>query len=229
MTGLSPSRASSAVSPSGLPSRRRWGALAREVATDRTDRLVFAVTALVVGAGYSLLLPFAYTQRISLANWRYLDARYVLFSLAFALGLGWLVTLQVHAVRRIGRTTAGQRPAGRTGRLGAIAAVISMLPSLLCCSPILPTLIGLIGLSATTRLTTTVQLQHFFATRENLLLASALGLLVLSGLWSLSKLSRATCLTGECCTPAVNPPASAQRQAGRRAAGERPAAVESER
>jgi hypothetical protein len=195
VTVLSPRRAAAAASasPSG--------------------RLVFALTALLVGLGYSLLLPFASTQRISFANWDYLDARYVLFSVAFALGLGWLVTLQVHAVRRIASTAAGNQPAGRTGPLGALAAVISVLPSLLCCSPILPTLIGLIGLSATTRLTTTVQLQHFFATKDNLLLAGALGLLLLSGLWSMRKLSRAVCLNDECCIPTpVHPSPGRQAQ-----------------
>jgi hypothetical protein len=176
-------------------------AVVREVTANRVNRLVFAVTALLVGLGYSLLLPFGYTQRISVANWDYLDARYVLFSVAFSLGLGWLVTLQVHAVRRISRATAGRRPAGRTGPLGVLAALISVLPSLLCCSPILPTLVGLVGLSATARLSTTGQLQYFFATNENLMLAGALGLLVLSGLWSMRKLSRAACLTGECCAP----------------------------
>jgi hypothetical protein len=202
VTVLSPRRATAAASSSPSPNNREWRAVAREVAADRAGRLVFAVTTLLVGLGYSLLLPFASTQRISFANWDYLDARYVLFSVAFALGLGWLVTLQVHAARRIASNAAGDQPAGRTGPLGAFAAVISVLPSLLCCSPILPTLIGLIGLSATTRLTTTVQLQHFFATKENLLLAGALGLLLLSGLWSMRKLSRATCLTDECCIPA---------------------------
>jgi hypothetical protein len=101
----------------------------------------------------------------------------VLFSVAFAVGLAWLVTLQVHAVRRVA-SAAGGRPAGRTGPFGALAAVLSVLPSLLCCSPILPTVIGVLGLSATARLTTTVQLQHFFATKENLVLAGALVLLL---------------------------------------------------
>jgi hypothetical protein len=227
VTGLSSSRPTAAVPSSGLTHAQRWRALAREVAADRPSRLLFALTALLVAVGYSLLLPFAYTQRISLANWDYLDARYVLFSIAFALGLAWLVTLQVHAVRRISRISAGKRPAGRTGPLGALAAVISVLPSLLCCSPILPTLIGLVGLSATTRLTTTVQLQHFFATKENLLLAGALGLLVLSGLWSMRKLWRAACLTDECCTPTVDPAAGPQMQTGLPPAGEPPAAIES--
>jgi hypothetical protein len=221
-------RASAAAPSAASPARRRWRAVAGEVAADRIDRWVFAVTALLVGVGYSLLLPFAYTQRIAFANWHYLDARYVLFSVAFALGLGWLMTLQVHAVRRIYRTAAGERAAGRSGPIGMLAALISVLPSLLCCSPILPTLVGVIGLSGTTRLSTTVHLQYFFATQENLLLAGALGLLVLSGLWSMRKLSRAACLTDECCTPTLNPPAGRQRQPSLPTAGGPPAATGSE-
>jgi hypothetical protein len=178
---------------------RAWATVAREVASDRTDRVVFVTTAALVGVAYSLLLPFAYTQRISFANWRYLDARYLAFSVAFALGIGALSTLQVHAVRRVTRAAARQRAAGSTGPLGVFAAGVSVLPSLLCCSPILPTLIGLLGLSATTRLDTTVQLQHFFATKENLLLGGALALLLCSGLWSMRKLARAACLDDEGC------------------------------
>jgi hypothetical protein len=196
------SRAAVATS-SGSP-RSSWSDVVRSLASDRVDRVVFAITAVLVGFGYSLLLPFAYTQRITFANWSYLDARYVAFSVAFAVGLGWLITLQVHAVRHVSRVAAGERAAaGRTGPLGALAAVVSVLPSLLCCSPILPTLIGLIGLSATTRLSTTVQLQHFFATKENLVLFGALGLLLASGLWSMRKLARAACLAGECRTAPV--------------------------
>ncbi|MDA8067020.1 MAG: hypothetical protein M0T77_00175, partial [Actinomycetota bacterium] len=80
------------------------------------------------------------------------------------------------------------------------------------CSPILPTLVGLIGLSATTRLTTTGHLQYFFATQENLLMAGALALLVLSGLWSTRKLARATCLQQQCCTPSPSPGSNATGQ-----------------
>ena len=179
-----------------------WRTLARDVAADRVARTVFAVAALLIAVGYSLLLPFAYTQRIELANWNYLNARYVVFSVAFAVGLAWLVALQVYAVRRAAAAAGGSaQPAGRTGPLAGLAAVASVLPSLLCCSPILPTLVGLLGLSATARLTTTGTLQHFFATDETLILAGALALLVLSGAWSMRKVSRAACLADSCCRP----------------------------
>ncbi len=229
MRALVSGRASAAAPSAASPARRSWPAVAREVAADRIDRGVFALTALLVGVGYSLLLPFAYTQRLTFANWHYLDARYVLFSVAFALGLGWLVTLQVHAVRRLARTTAGSRGVGRTGPVGMLAAVISVLPSLLCCSPILPTLVGVIGLTGTTRLSTTVHLQYFFATQENLLLAGALGLLVLSGLWSMRKLSRAACLTDGCCTPTIKSPTGRQHHTSLPTADGPPAATGRER
>jgi len=109
-------------------------------------------------------------------------------------------------VRGLVRAAADARAVRRTGPVGVLAAFVSVLPSLLCCSPILPTLIGVIGLSATARLSTTVELQHFFATEENLLLFGALGLLLLSALWSMRKLARASCLEG--CTRS---PADVQR------------------
>jgi hypothetical protein len=206
---------SASPSPSALhpPSRapdasrsRAWAGVVREVASDRIDRAVFVTTGVLVAFGYSLLLPFAFTQRISFANWRYLDARYIMFTVAFALGIAWLLTLQIHAVRRIARAAAGERGVGRTGPLGFLAAVVSVLPSLLCCSPILPTVVGLVGLSATTRLTTTVSLQHFFATKENLLLGGALALLLASALWSMRKLANAACLIDGCCpAPTTDP------------------------
>ena len=191
----------SAASTSG------WRSVIREAAADRVARAVFVATALLVGLGYSLVLPFGYTQRLSFANWNYLNLSYVAFSAAFALGMAWLVTLQVHAVRRVAASAvAGAQMAGRTGPVAVLAATLSVLPSLLCCSPILPTLVGLAGLSATTRLTTTGHLQYFFATRENLLMGGALALLVLSGVWSTRKLARAACLSDRCCTsfPAPN-------------------------
>jgi len=113
MTSFSWARAaSSAVAVSSGSRSRAWGDLVRAIARDRTDRAVFAVSVVVVGFGYSLLLPYAFTQRLSLANWSYLDARYVAFTVAFALGLGWLMTLQVHAVRRLTRAAAGERVRG---------------------------------------------------------------------------------------------------------------------
>lgn len=218
--GLGSSRSSPTAfcPPRAAPPARSWGAVVCEVAADRIDRVVFALTAALVGLGYSVLLPFAYTQRVSTANWRYLDARYVAFTVAFALAMAWLVTLQVHAVRRLARAAAGDS-AARGGPFGVLAAIVSLLPSLLCCSPIMPTLVGVLGLSATTRLSTTVSLQHFFATNENSIMLGALVLVAGAGLWSVRKLARAACLAGECCViPAADGdiPGGMQTATGRR-------------
>jgi len=180
----------------GEPGRRALRSVARDIVRDPVDRTVFALSALAVALLYTILLPYAYTQRLSFVNWQYLSVRYLAFSLAFGLGLGWLIALQSRAVRLLVRERAA---AGmQSGPLGLLAAIVSVLPSLLCCSPILPTLVGFVGLSASARLSTTVTLQHFFATEENPMLLGALGLLALSALWSMRKLARAECLVGAC-------------------------------
>jgi hypothetical protein len=114
----------------GIPLARARACVGGSVAGScrrRVARIVFVTTAVAVGIGYSLLLPFAFTQRISFANWGFLDARYVRFSIAFALGLAWVVALQVQGARRVASAAVG-RPAGRTGPFGALAAVVSVLP-----------------------------------------------------------------------------------------------------
>lgn len=189
----------------GSASARPWLAVTSQVAGERVDRVVFAVAAVVAGFGYSVLLPFDYTQQVSLANWRYVGPRYAAFTAAFALGLAWVVTLQVHAMRRIARNAS--RVAGRPrrgGPVGAAAAVVSLLPSLLCCSPVVPTLVGLIGLPAAAQLQATGTITYFFATRQDWLLGGALALLAASGLWSTRKLARAACLVGDGCELPAN-------------------------
>ncbi len=182
----------------GAAPARPWLAVTREVAGDRVDRIVFGAVAAVAGFGYSVLLPFDYTQRVSFANWQYFGSRYAAYTAGFALGLAWVVTVQVHAMRRIARNATAGRPR-RGGLAGALAAVVSLLPSLLCCSPVVPTLVGLIGLPAATQLQTTGTITYFFATRQDWLLGGALALLAASGLWSVRKLARAACLAGDGC------------------------------
>ncbi len=199
-------------------------AVTRQVAAERANWAVFAAVALLVGLAYSVLLPFDYTQRLSLANWAYMDGRYVFFALAFGLGLAWVVTLQVHALRRLGRQAG--RPPRAAGPLGALAGLVALLPSLLCCSPVVPTLVSLLGLSAATRLRTTGRVQYFFATQQDWLLVGALVLLVASGIWSTRRLARAVCgpegcgpsRSGDGPAPACDPPACGplERQGGRR-------------
>jgi len=179
---------------------RPWLAVTREVAGDRVNRVAFAGVAVVAGLGYSVLLPFDYTQRVSFANWQYFGPRYAAFTVAFALGLAWVVTLQVHAMRRIARNAGASAGGPRCGGLaGALAAVVGLLPSLLCCSPVVPTLVGLIGLPVATQLQTTGTITYFFATKQNWLLGGALALLATSGLWSVRKLARAACLAPDGC------------------------------
>lgn len=175
----------------------RWLAVVREVAGDRVDRTV-ATVAVAVGFAFSILLPFNFTQRVSLANWQYFDARYAAFTLAFAVGMAWLVTLQVRAMRVVARNASALAARRRGGPFGAVATIVSLVPSFLCCSPIVPTLVGVLGLSATARLRTTGKITYFFASNQNLLLLGALTLLVVSGLWSMHKLARARCLAEQC-------------------------------
>ncbi len=65
--------------------------LTGEIARDHVSQGSFALVAAAVALGYSILLPFAFTQRLSLHNWRYLDARYLAFSVAFGLSAAWLL------------------------------------------------------------------------------------------------------------------------------------------
>ena len=211
MSGAGAGRARKAEGGAVVP--RPWRAVTREVAGDRIDRAVFAAVAVAAGLGYSVLLPFDYTQRISLANWQYFGPRYAAFTAAFALGLAWVVTLQVHAMRRIARNAAISARPRRGGAAGVLAAAVSLLPSFLCCSPIVPTLVSLLGLPVATQLRTTGTITYFFATKQDWLLAGALAVLAASGAWSTRKLARAGCLAEECC-PAGETEARAARAAG---------------
>ncbi len=206
MIANTPARSATAGSVPARP----WPAVTREVAGDRVNRIVFAAVAAVAALGYSVLLPFDYTQRVSFANWQYFGPRYAAFTVEFALGLAWVVTLQVHAMRWIARTARRDTGRRRGGLAGALAAVVSLLPSLLCCSPVVPALVGLIGLPAATRLRTTGTITYFFATRQDWLLGGALAVLAASGVWSVRKLARASCLAAECCdVPAARGAAAA--------------------
>ena len=224
--------------PAGLAGQaagaRPWLTVIREVIGDRVSRVVFAVTAVGAGLGYSVLLPFDFTQRVSFANWRYFGPRYAGFTVVLALGLAWVVTLQVYAMRRIARGAPVGRPR-RSGPLGALAAVVSLLPSLLCCSPVVPTAVSLLGLPVATQLRTTGTITHFFATTQDWLLGGAVALVAASGAWSVRKLARARCLAAECCPApdvgadatlgAAGPPGAA----GDGEPGQRPSALTADR
>lgn len=165
----------------------------------RLNRAVF----LGVGAGfallYTLLLPYTYTQRLGFANWRYLNPRFLLFSLAFGLGIGWIFAIQAHATRRLLADRGAQVGSGLGGFLSMVGALVGLLPSLLCCSPLVPTVVALFGLSAAARVQTSGSIQRFFAGEENLLLGLGLAVVALASLWSLRKLAKAGCC--ESCGP----------------------------
>jgi hypothetical protein len=70
-TNTAPARSATVGSAPARP----WLAVIGEVAGDRVDRIVFAAIAAGAGFGYSVLLPFDYTQRVSFANWQYFGPR----------------------------------------------------------------------------------------------------------------------------------------------------------
>lgn len=147
--------------------------------------IVLLLTGAVVTFLYSLLLPFQYTQRLSPANWHYLNAELATFSAIFGLLMGVIVTLQVYAT--------GEVAERRRGRLSALAIIPGLLPTMLCCTPVVPTILALIGLSTAGIYGTSGLIQSFFAREETYFLLATLGLLGASILWSLHVLRAAPC------------------------------------
>ena len=163
----------------------------RSLVSDRVSQVSFAVVAGLVGIGYSVLLPFEFTQRIAWRNWEYLDARSLAFSVAFGLVTAWIVAVQIFSTRRI-LAVRGSTVAGAGTALG-------LLPSLLCCTPIVPTLLSLIGLSGASLVGTSSRTQVFFATNQYAILTLSLALVASSAFWTTRRLLRATCLTEDGC------------------------------
>jgi len=185
----------------------------------------FLVAAGVVACAYSLLLPFASTQRLAWSNWDYLTAPLVAWSVALGVAMGLVVSVQVRAVRRVVAARAA------AGAVGGLAFVASLLPSFLCCTPIVPSVLAFIGVSGVGLYTTTGTVQHFFAVHQTEFLASSLTLLVAMAWWGLRTVARASCLAEDGC--AVGPMAAGDQQAHDRGAsaagcrlpaGEEPAA-----
>lgn len=152
----------------------------------------FVLIAVAVALGYSVLLPFQFTQRFTFTNWRYLTPRLTLFSIALGLGMAGLITVQVYAIRRITRA--------RGTSVGGLAALASVAPSLLCCTPIIPTVLASLGLSTVTVYGTTGTLQRFFAVHETAFLTGSLILLLVTGWWSARRVARSACITDSCST-----------------------------
>lgn len=198
--------------------------VAGELVTDRLNQTVFVVVTAIVGLGYSLLLPFSFTQRFSWHSWNYLDARFIAFSAGFGLAMGWLVTAQIYALRH-----AVSR---RGAVVGSGGAVLGVLPSVLCCTPVIPSLLAFIGLSGVGLAHTSGRIQSFFANNQNLILGISLGLVILAAVWATRRIVHGVCLDGTCEPPpldarATTQPASccsesAERSEPREEAGIRP-------
>lgn len=153
----------------------------------------FVLVAAVVALGYSLLLPFDFTERFELANWHYLSTGLLAWSIALGTGMGLVASVQVYAMRRIARARA------TTGTAGGVAFVASLAPSFLCCTPIIPTVLAFVGVSGVGLYGTTGTLQHFFAVHQAQFLAASLALLAVTGWWGLRKIATATCLSDDGC------------------------------
>lgn len=178
--------------PSAERTAASWIALLRAVARDRVNQAVFLATGLVVVFLYSLLLPFDYTQRFSFANWQYLDARLMAWSIVLGVGMATVVVLQVHAMRRIAAART------RTGAVSGLAFVGSVLPSLLCCTPVIPTVLAFVGFSTVSVYGTTGTVQHFFATHQTEFFVGSLLLMALTAGWSAHRIGTATCREDGC-------------------------------
>ena len=156
-------------------------------------RLGFVLVAAGVGLLYTILLPFDYTQRFELANWGYLDAYLVAWSILLGLAMGLVVIVQVYAMRRVAATRAS------AGATGGLAFAVSLLTSCLCCTPVVPTFLAFVGVSGVGLYSATGVLQHFFAVHQTEFFASSLALLAATAWWGLRKVGRAACLSGEGC------------------------------
>lgn len=153
----------------------------------------FLLVAAAVALLYTILLPFASTQRLELSNWDYLNAGLVAWSIALGAGMGLVVVVQIYAIGRIAEARRG------AGAASGLAFVASVLPSFLCCTPLIPTLLAFVGISGVGLYDTTGTLQHFFAVHQSEFLGGSLALLATTGAWSLHKVSRATCLSAGGC------------------------------
>lgn len=172
------------------------------LAADPASRLLFAVLASGITLGYTILLPFASTQRLSLANWRFLTGRLLVYAIALGAGMALVLTMQVYALRRV---AALRRAAAGGGAMSGFAAVLSLLPTFLCCTPVIPTVLAGAGLSTVSVYSTTGSLQHFFAVHQTAFFAASLALLTATGWWSLHRLARSACLSDTGC-PTPPPP-----------------------
>lgn len=165
----------------------------REVLASPGRRLAVVVLAALIALGYTLLLPFDFTQRLELANWDFLTVSQAVWSVVLGAGMGLVLVVQGYAMRRVARAKAA------TGAAGGVAFVLSLLPSFLCCTPFIPTLLAFVGLSGVSLYSTTGAVQHVFAAYQGEFLAGSLLLLLGTAWWGLHKVATASCLGEEGC------------------------------
>jgi hypothetical protein len=124
-------------------------------------------------AFYLLTLPAAYTGGIiGLVSARYLNPELVFFSLALALLLSLVLTLNLYGVRAsLRREGAG---------LSATGVLASLVPSSLCCTSLAPSLLAAVGASTPRIFRVTGLIQGTVARYESLFLVVALVLLLVS-------------------------------------------------
>lgn len=185
MTATSQGAIETALGP-----RRAAGTALRALAADRASRVTFLALAALITTAYTVVLPFAFTQRLSLANWHFLTGRLLLFAVALGTGMALVLTVQIYAIRR---AVAARRLAGG-GALGGLALTVSLLPTFLCCTPVIPTVLATFGLSAVGVYSTTGTLQRFFDANQTPFFAASLALLAATGWWSLRRVAAARCL-----------------------------------
>jgi len=163
-----------------------------EVAGILRYRLLFLLVAAFVTGAYTVLLPFSFTQRLSLENWHYLTPELAAFSIAFGLLIALTLTVQVYAMSRVMQVN------GQALTVGAVIA--SLLPNMLCCTPIVPTLLAVFGFSTVSIYGLSGRIQSFFALNDTYILLASLILLAGSAIWSVRRVSTAACLRHEeCC------------------------------
>lgn len=171
------------------------GSALRMVIAVPTNLVIFAVLSAAITAAYSITLPFAFTQRLSLRNWQFLTPRLLGFAIALGIGMAFLLMVQVYAFRR----AAAARRATGDKALSGFALVMSLLPTFLCCTPVIPTVLATFGLSAISVYSTTRSLQRFFEIHQTAFIAASLALLALTAWWSLRGVARATCFSETGC------------------------------
>ena len=167
--------------------RSSWNGIS-EAARTRSCRVLFVIVFASGAFTYSILLPFKYTQHLSFSNLNYLDFRLAAFSIAYGLAFGTVVTLQVYTFSKF--TSVGRK----SGAATTLSTAASLLSCLACCSPLIPSVLSILGLSGIVLLTTSIPIEHFLATNQNILLSGGLILLVFSGLWSAKRVVTPSCV-----------------------------------